>query len=99
MTISKNNSDLHNTTLQYLEKVKTNLKSSGVSQSKIDIAFSTTVDGQQFAFTAPHTLHLIKPSKVLKAGTNGLELVPKKMKAMIALGRKDAKKFMIDLPP
>ena len=90
---------LHNTSLQYIEKVKSNLLAKGISQSDITEAFNTRVPGQEFEFTDPHIIHLIRPSEVLKAGTSGLEFKPTEMRNMFTLGQKDAKAFMRGLTP
>ena len=89
---------IQNTHLQYLKLTKDRLLSSGVSQSKIEEAFNFTLPQQEFELRkAPHVIHLIRPSEVLKAGTNGLEFKPREMRKMFALGQKDGKEFMVGL--
>lgn len=90
---------LHNAYLEYINQVKTNLNAQGVSQSHLDQAFDVKVKELEFKITEPHVIHLIRPSEVLKAGTNGLEFEPKEMKKMYDLGMLDAHKFLHKLTP
>lgn len=84
----------HNKTLKYIQDVKGKLSASGVSQAIIDNAFDSNNTNNNFVVRKPHIIHLIRPSEVLKAGTNGLEFVPKEMNAMFKIGENDAIAFL-----
>lgn len=84
----------HNKALAYIQDVKNKLSASGVSQAVIDSAFDSTHSNNKFDVRKPYVIHLIRPSEVLKAGTNGLEFVPKQMRVMFDIGEKDANVFL-----
>jgi|GEM_PF-264204 len=91
--------NLHNGYLKYIDQVKSKLVSQGMAQSEVDQAFDVKIKELEFKITEPHVIHLIRPSEVLKAGTNGLEFEPKEMKNMYNIGFADATTFLSNLRP
>lgn len=89
--------NLHNAYLKYIDQVKNNLKGQGMTQSSLDQAFDVKVKELEFKITAPHTIYIIKPSEVLKAGTNGLEFEPAELMNMYNIGKSDALTFLNNL--
>jgi len=90
--------NLHNAYLKYIKEVKSNLLKQGVAQSELDMAFDVKVKDLEFNVTDPHTIHLIRPSEILKAGTNGLEFNPSEMSNMYNIGFSDGASFLNQLP-
>lgn len=87
---------IYNQGLKYIDEVKANMKTSGMTDTQIESLFTTNGDNP-FQNKRQLKIHIIRPAQKLKGGMGGLEFIPADMIEMKINGEATAKKYFDDL--
>lgn len=89
----------YNDALKYIDAVKNNMQSEGVSTDDINRYFTIQGVDNPFENKVPLLIHIIQPDNPLGGGPGGLDFIPADMKRMLATGEMSAENFVVSLNP